>query len=346
MRDGLAVPHGGRRRTTMHTHADARLSHDHLATGLGWFSLALGTAELAAPRAVARLIGIPDDPRLLSVLRAFGAREIASGAGLLSQAGRAGWAWSRVGGDAIDLAFLGSAANEDTVDRQRIAIAALAVAGVTALDVLCARGLQREDQARALSGEAWEHDVSVEQAITVNRPIAEVYAFWKDYANLPRFMGHLESVETLGAQHTRWTAKGPAGTTISWDAETIVDREHEWIAWRSLDNADIDNRGSVRFGPAPGNRGTEVRVHLQYSPPAGRLGRGIAWMFGEEPSQQIHEDLRRFKQLMETGEVPLSEGFGLWRPAQPAAKVADIATLAGVAPEMVGASSRLEGGHT
>ena len=92
----------------MHTNADARLSHDHLATGLGWFSLALGTAELAAPRAVARLIGIPDDPRLLSVLRAFGAREIASGAGLLSQAGRAGWAWSRVGGDAIDLAKIGA----------------------------------------------------------------------------------------------------------------------------------------------------------------------------------------------------------------------------------------------
>ncbi len=329
----------------MHTHADARLSHDRLATGLGWFSLALGAAELAAPRAVARLIGIPDDPRLVSVVRAFGAREIASGAGLLSQSARTGWAWSRVGGDAIDVAFLWSASNEDTVDRQRVALAALGLAGVTALDLLCARGLQREEQARAMTGDVWEHDVSVERAITVNRPVEDVYAFWKDYANLPRFMRHLESVETLGEQHTRWTAKGPAGTTVSWDAETIVDREHEWIAWRSLENADIDNRGSVRFSPAPGDRGTEVRVHLQYSPPAGRLGRGIAWMFGEEPGQQIHEDLRRFKQLMETGEVPLSEGFGLWRPARPSSQTDDIAALAGVAPEMVGESASREGGH-
>ena len=329
----------------MHTHADARYSHERLATGLGWFSLALGAAELAAPRTLARLIGIPDDPRLLSVLRAFGAREIASGVGLLAQPGHPGWAWSRVGGDAIDLAFLGSAANEESSDRPRVAVAAIAVAGVAALDLLCARGLQREDQSRTLTADADRHDVSVEQSITVNRPIAEVYGFWKGYGNLPRFMRHLESVETLGEQHTRWTAKAPAGLTVSWDAETLVDRENEWIAWRSLDNADVDNRGSVRFQEAPAGRGTEVRVHLQYSPPAGRLGRGIAWIFGEEPGQQIHEDLRRFKQLMETGEVPLTEGFGLWRPAQPAERVDDIATLAGVSREMVGAAARLEGGH-
>ncbi|HTU99190.1 MAG TPA: SRPBCC family protein [Luteitalea sp.] len=329
----------------MHTHADARSSHERLATGLGWFSLALGAAEIAAPRTLARLIGIPDDPRLLSVLRAFGAREIASGVGLLAQPGHPGWAWSRVGGDAIDLAFLGSAANEESSDRQRVALAALAVAGVAALDLFCARGLQDQAPSPELPRDADLHDVSVERSITVNRPIEEVYGFWKGYANLPRFMRHLESVETLGEQYTRWTAKGPAGLTLSWDAETIVDRENEWIAWRSLDNADVDNRGSVRFQQAPAGRGTEVRVHLQYSPPAGRLGRGLAWIFGEEPGQQIHEDLRRFKQLMETGEVPLSEGFGLWRPAQPAQDVDDLATLAGVAPDLVGTSARLEGGH-
>jgi uncharacterized membrane protein len=330
----------------MHMHAQTRRSNERLAAGLGWFSLALGTAELAAPRTMARLIGIPDDPRLMSVLRAFGAREIASGLGLLVQPDRAAWAWSRVGGDAIDLAFLGSAANEDCIDRQRVALAAAAVAGLTALDLICARGLQDDrKQDRAQAGELPGHDVSVEQAITVNRPIEDVYGFWKGYANLPRFMRHLESVETLGEGRTRWTATGPAGTTVSWDAETIVDLDNEWIAWRSLDNADVENRGSVRFQRAPANRGTEVRVHLQYSPPAGALGRGIAWLFGEEPGQQIHEDLRRFKQLMETGEVPLSEGFGLSRAAQPAADVRDIAKLAGVSPDLVGASARLEGGH-
>ena len=329
----------------MHTYAQTRASHERLAAGLGWFSLALGTAELAAPRTMARLIGIPDDPRLVSVLRAFGAREIASGLGLLAQPDRAAWAWSRVGGDAIDLAFLGSAANEETSNRQRVALAAAAVAGVAALDLICARGLQEEQQERRLSGEPSRNEVSVESSVTVNRPIDEVYGFWKGYANLPRFMRHLTSVETLGENRTRWTAKGPAGTSVSWDAETIVDRDNEWIAWRSLENADVENRGSVRFQRAPGDRGTEVRVHLQYSPPGGAVGRGIAWLFGEEPSQQIHEDLRRFKQLMETGEVTVSEGFGLWKAAQPVERAEDVATLTGVSPELVGAGARLEGGH-
>jgi uncharacterized membrane protein len=329
----------------MHTYAQARPSHEGLAAGLGWFSLALGTAELAAPRAMARLIGIPDDPRLVGVLRAFGAREIASGLGLLAQPDHAGWAWSRVGGDAIDLAFLGSAANEESANHQRLALAAAAVAGVAALDLICARGLQEERGQRRLAGGHIEDEVSVEKSVTVKRPIEEVFAFWKGYANLPRFMRHLKSVETLGENRTRWTATGPAGVAVSWDAETTVERENEWIAWRSLENADVCNHGSVRFRQAPAGRGTEVHVHLQYRPPAGRLGRGIAWIFGEEPAQQIKEDLRRFKQLLETGEIPLSEGFGLSRPARPARDVQEIVELAGVSPELVGAGARLEGGH-
>jgi uncharacterized membrane protein len=329
----------------MHTHAQARLSHERLAAGLGWFSLALGTAELAAPRAMARLIGIPDDPRLVSVLRAFGAREIASGLGLLAQPDHAGWAWSRLGGDAIDLAFLGSAANEDTVNRQRVALAAAAVASITALDLICARGLHEEREQRRAAGGYIEDEVCVERAITVTRPIDEVFAFWKGYANLPRFMRHLTSVETLGEGRTRWTATGPAGMSLSWDAETTVERENEWIAWRSLENSDIEHHGSVRFRQAPAGRGTEVHVQLQYRPPAGRLGRGIAWLFGREPGQQIKEDLRRFKQLMETGEIPLAEGMGLSQPAQPVRDVQDIGARAGVSPELVGAGARLEGGH-
>ncbi len=289
----------------MQTHERGRLPHERLSTGLGLFSLAVGTAELAAPRALARLIGLPEDPRLVSVLRAFGAREIASGLGLLTQPDHPGWAWSRVGGDAIDLAFLASAANEEGSNRQRVALAAAAVTGVGMLDVVCARGLHDDRESRrAAAGEVPRGGVGVERSITVRRPIEEVYGFWKGYANLPRFMRHLTSVETLGEKRTRWTATGPAGTTVSWDAETLVDRDNEWIAWRSLDNADVENHGSVRFTRAPGDHGTEVRVHLQYRPPAGRLGRGIAWLFGEEPGQQVHEDLHRFKQLMETGVEP------------------------------------------
>jgi uncharacterized membrane protein len=118
--------------------------------------------------------------------------------------------------------------------------------------------------------------------------------------------------------------------SVEWEAEMLEEREHEWIAWRSLEGADVPNSGSVRFRRAPGARGTEVRVQLQYSPPAGKLGKGIAWLFGEEPSQQIHEDLHRAKQLLETGEIPVSEGPGLWRAAQPASDPRELRNLAGV----------------
>jgi uncharacterized membrane protein len=172
--------------------------------------------------------------------------------------------------------------------------------------------------------------VRVERVTTINKPVHEVYQFWREFQNFPRFMRHLESVEVLGERRSRWRAKGPAGRTVEWEAEMLEDRQDEWIAWRSLPGSQIENSGSVRFSPAPGARGTELRVQLQYSPPAGRLGRGIAWLFGEEPEQQIHDDLHRFKQLMETGEIALSDGPSLWRPAQPARDPQEIRKLAGV----------------
>jgi uncharacterized membrane protein len=172
--------------------------------------------------------------------------------------------------------------------------------------------------------------VRVERVTTINKPVHEVYEFWREFQNFPRFMRHIESVEVLGDRRSRWRAKAPAGRTVEWDAEILEDRQDEWIAWRSLPGSQVENSGSVRFAAAPGARGTEVRVQLQYSPPAGRVGRGIAWLFGEEPEQQIHEDLRRFKQLMETGEIPLSDGPSLWRPAQPARDPQEIRNLAGV----------------
>ena len=160
--------------------------------------------------------------------------------------------------------------------------------------------------------------VRIENVITVNRPIHEVYHFWRSFENLPQFMRHLQSVEWLGGGRSRWRATAPAGFFVEWEAEILQDREYEWIAWRSVQGSEIENSGSVRFKPAPGARGTEVRVQLQYSPPAGALGRTIARLFGEEPEQQIEEDLRRFKQLIEAGEIAVSDGPGLRRPAQPA----------------------------
>jgi uncharacterized membrane protein len=304
---------------------------EQLALGLGWFSIGLGLAELAAPRALARLSGM-NDTAGVETLRAFGAREVGNGVAILAQPDRAAWLWSRVGGDAIDVSYLASALRNAGADRGRIAASMAAVLGVTALDVLCAMRLGHNGHASGLSRAARTRTAGfkVEQVTTINKPVHEVYQFWRRFENLPRFMRHLESVESLGGNRSRWRAKAPVGMRVEWEAEILQERPDEWIAWRSIEGSDVPNSGSVRFTPAPGARGTELRVQLQYSPPAGAVGRAVAKLFGEEPGQQIKEDLHRFKQLMETGEIPISDAPGLWRAAQPAPDAGRLRALAGV----------------
>lgn len=153
-----------------------------------------------------------------------------------------------------------------------------------------------------------DRGIRVEKSVTINKSPEELYRFWRRFENLPRFMNHLESVTTTAGGRSHWVAKAPAGTTVEWDAEVYNEKENELIAWRSLDAADVDNAGSVRFEPATGGRGTTVRVTLRYDPPGGTLGSIVARLFGENPEQQIEEDLRRFKQVMETGEIATTEG--------------------------------------
>lgn len=150
------------------------------------------------------------------------------------------------------------------------------------------------------------HGTHVEESVTINRPAAELYRFWRDFENLPAFMKHLESVSIRDGGVSHWVAKGPAGTHVEWDARIINEAEGRLIAWQSLNGSRVATAGSVTFDETP--RGTDVRVHMQYRPPAGRLGSAVAYVFGEEPGQQIRDDLRRFKALMETGEIPTIEG--------------------------------------
>lgn len=157
--------------------------------------------------------------------------------------------------------------------------------------------------------------IKVEKSVTVNKSPEELYRFWRNFENLPRFMDHLESVRVDDGGRSHWVAKAPAGTTVEWDAEVYNEKENELIAWRSLEGADVDNAGSVRFESAQEGRGTTVRVSLKYDPPGGVIGSTFAKLFGEEPSQQIEEDLRRFKQVMETGETPTTEGQSSGRSA-------------------------------
>lgn len=154
------------------------------------------------------------------------------------------------------------------------------------------------------------HGIHVEQSCLIGKPAAELYAFWRDFTNLPRFMSHLEKVEILDGGRSRWTAKAPriAGGHVTWDAEITHDQAGELIAWRSLPGSQVTTVGEIRFAAAPGTRGTEVRVRMDYVPPAGRVGHWVATLFGENPRRQMHDDLRAFRQLMELGEIPTTVG--------------------------------------
>jgi uncharacterized membrane protein len=167
-------------------------------------------------------------------------------------------------------------------------------------------------QLRQQHGEAAVLDASkairVEHAVTIDLPAAELYRFWRNFENLPRIMRHLESVTVLDATRSRWKAKAPAGTSVEWDAVVHNEIPNQLIAWKSVDEAHIPNAGSVHFSDAPGGRGTEVRVVLEYQPPGGKVGQLVARLLGEEPDRQVREDLRGFKAVMETGEVPTTEG--------------------------------------
>lgn len=272
---------------------------ERLARGLGWFSIALGVPQLLAPGRVNRLVGVPDSGRSRLVMRAVGVRELAGAGGILDRPRPGGFLFARVAGDAMDLALLAAAFRAKGSVRTRVVSAAAAVAGVTALDVLAAARTSRTSGAGVISART---------SATVNRPPEDVYRAWRDFEQLPRYMSHLESVQVNDDRLSHWVAKGPAGTRVEWDAEVVDDVPNQLIAWRSLENADVPNSGSVRFVEAPGDRGTEVTLQIRYEPPAGAVGAAVARLFGEDPLQQAKDDLRRFKQVVETGEVMRSDG--------------------------------------
>jgi uncharacterized membrane protein len=268
---------------------------------------------------------------------AIGLREITSGLGILSRPRPAGWVWSRVGGDLMDLALLGRAMNSERNDRGRVAAATAAVLGVTVVDFMTGQQLSRQSNGSTQSNgqrvpgqrDTSSQGIQVVQSITINRPINEVYGFWHNFENLPRFMAHLESVEVMDNGRSRWKAKAPMGTDVEWEAETVEDRPNELISWRALPDSTVPNSGQVRFQDAPAGQGTEVTVELRYQPPGGKLGSLVAKLFGEEPNQQVKGDLRRFKQVIELGEVVHSDA-SIHRgahPAQPPENLSDVELL-------------------
>jgi uncharacterized membrane protein len=293
-------------------------------------SLGLGVAQLAAPDTVRRISGVDDSPTSRAVVPLVGARELVHAAGLLTGRRKNVWAWTRVVGDAMDLTSLGMAiAHRGGRRRRRLVAVTGAIAGITVLDLLTAvqaTRAKKTDPASGVRGARKGGPMELTATTTIRKPASEVYAFWRNLENLPTFMAHLEEVRVTGDRTSHWSAAAPFGKNVGWDAEVIEEAPGEKIAWRSTGNADVPNAGTVRFVPAPDGVSTEVHVALVYDIPGGPIGKAVAKYFGEEPHQQLDDDLRRLKQVLETGEVVRSDGAP-WgkrarkefpqRPAQP-----------------------------
>ena len=278
----------------------SRQRGESFAVGLGWFSIALGVAELTAPHSVARVIGVTPTDRAVTTLRSCGARELSHGLAILAQPDRATWLWSRVAGDALDLASLGGVMTAPDTNRGRALIATAAVLGIAALDVICAQQLSDRqldedaysDRRPALGSAAMsarDTKVRIHETITVNAPLDQVEERWANLESMP------DSLRSL--------SRSTSGT----DERAIVELRH-----------------------APGGRGTEVRVEIEYTPRGGALGSMFARLVGGDPTGQIRQDLRRFRQIVENGEVVLSDGPSLRRPAQPPRDADEVRTAAGV----------------
>ena len=262
---------------------------EQLARGLGWLSLGIGVAQLLAPRAVARLTGVPLPSALT---RLYGAREVACGLGLLSEQEPTSWVQARIAGDALDLATVAAGLLMPGAARRRVLIAAGVVAAVTAVDLYCNREL--------LERAKRSPPRHVRASVDVLLPREEVYRFWRNLSNLPRVMPHLDSVQVLDDIHSHWVAKGRGGARVEWDAEIIDDVPNERLAWRTVEGSRIYNAGSVELRPA-GAGATRVSVELLYDPPGGSLGLSVARLFGRDAQREVNADLRAFKQLLESG---------------------------------------------
>jgi len=180
------------------------------------------------------------------------------------------------------------------------------------------------------------YGIKLKKSVTVNAPADRLYNYWRNLSNLPKLFDNVLSVEIVDDTRSHWTLRVPAGINLEWDAEITVDRKNKMIGWRSLDGADLDNAGYVRFEPAMGGRGTVVRVALQYNPPAGRVGAALSTVFGEKPASQVKEALRKLKQFVEAGEIPAVNEKDLPHSMEPVEAASEDSFPASDAPAWTG----------
>jgi uncharacterized membrane protein len=270
-----------------------------IAQALGWLSVGMGVVAVACPKTVSRLMGLSPRP---TALRLMGLRDVALGVGILKNPSDPAWLWARTAADLSDLAMVRHATNEDP-HNARLALSAGATLGVTLLDAICAQqtGVARQ---HAYGNRA----IRFSESVVINRGRHECYRFWRDIERFPTFMPFLKSVRVTDDGRSHWIVDGTGKSGVSWDAEITEDIPGERIAWRSAPGSEIDNAGSVRFERAAGDRGTVVRVRLQYDLPGHEVGSALANALGKSPQLEVYKGLRRVKQLLETGEIATTEG--------------------------------------
>jgi uncharacterized membrane protein len=283
---------------------------DRMSRAIGWAGVGLGAIELLAPRRAGQLAGLPAGMTTTALERVVGLGNLVTGLGILGRPRRAVPMWLRVGNDVLGLALLALAGRRGGWRSS----AALAIAGgALAVDAYAARAVTRAQESSA---------PQPIYSVTIARSPAEVYGFFRKLENLPRFMDYLESVTELGGT-SHWIARAPGGT-VAWDAEIIEDVEGERIAWRTLAGSPFSHHGEVTFAVAPGGAGTEVRVTMELAVPGVAPSAVLARMITKP---QIKGDLRRLKQVLETGEVLLSDASAHRgrHPARPSAAATRVA---------------------
>lgn len=272
-----------------------------VARALGWFSVGLGLTELLSGKNLDRYLGTGGHE---GTVRLFGLRELAAGAIILAQKEpSAASIWSRVGGDVMDLIFLGKALENQRsrAKQERLGVATATVAAVTVLDVLCAWQLGRGTK----PDEAAEDDPThIETSITLNGSPEELYRLWRDPQTLPQVMGHFATVTAEAEDRAHWVVNGPVKTRLQWDSQIVQEEPGQSLRWYSTKGAKIPNGGSIKFAPATGGRGTVATLEVDFHPPGGSFGKGAAKVLGIVPKVLAVKALRRFKALAEAGEIP------------------------------------------
>jgi uncharacterized membrane protein len=273
------------------------------ARNLGILSLALGAGAVLMPRRLARLSGLEPSRKWLPLV---GLRELTAGIGLLATQDATPWLWSRVVGDGMDLAvILSSLLSPNNPRKTSAAVTTAIVAAITAIDIReSLRSSPSSDDARTTAAP----DALVSSSVIISKSPQECYGYWRDVSNMTRISPLVVSITVLDPRTSRWVIESPLGRKVEWESKITADTPGERISWRSVDGGGLYHAGVVSFSRATGGRGTLVNISMHIRIPGGAAGMGLAKLLGADPHSEVREDLRRFKQLLEAGEVPTTQG--------------------------------------